>query len=169
MVEARKLTGTAGQTLYLESLQLVLRQQLAWLVESKGYTEELEAVVKDLWDVRLRGAPVDQETGASDGGEREMSVFSSQSEADSSQDESGAQGLGMASHRWGVKTRRWPNPKPLDTLALCYLGGHLLRIPLRIGQIERWAAAGHMPFMQAVRALLWWGFCAYAGVFKTAY
>ncbi|KAJ3457414.1 hypothetical protein MRS44_014555 [Fusarium solani] len=54
--ELRHLTGQAGKNLFLESLQLILRNQLLWLVKEKGHREELETVVRDLWDLRTRGS-----------------------------------------------------------------------------------------------------------------
>lgn len=155
VVETRKLTGVAGQSLYLECLQLLLRQQIAWLVDVKGYSGELELVVKDLWDIRTRGAPSARKSTESDGNESEVSVFSSHSEADSSDYDSSTRADEEQSQRWGrSRGRGWQNPRPMDTLALCYLGGLLLRLPLRVGQIQRWAADGLMPFRRVVRSLI---------------
>ncbi|KAF4125286.1 hypothetical protein GMORB2_4126 [Geosmithia morbida] len=52
--ETRQLTGLEGKSLYLEALQLVLRSQTLWLIREKGHAEELETVVRDLWDLRIR-------------------------------------------------------------------------------------------------------------------
>jgi len=155
--ESRKLTGTAGQKLYLECLQLILRRQLVWLSQTHGLPVELEAVVRDLWDVRIRGAPRGNDDAAlSDGeSEREMSVFSSQSERETSGDDSEFQAEGAQTQKWAwAGTKGWSNPRPLDTLALCHLGGMLLGVPLRVGQLHRWANAGTMPYKQVVRILV---------------
>ena len=153
--ETRKLKGAAGQRLYLECLQLVLRQQLAWLIGSQRLPLDLEQVVRDLWDVRIRGAPLggDVAAAASDGSEPEMSVFSSQSENDASgTDGSELRYEGAQAQTWAWEgSRGWPNPRPLDTLALCYLGGLLLRCPMRVGQLQRWANGGQIPYSRAVR------------------
>ncbi|KLO80480.1 Uncharacterized protein LW94_2534 [Fusarium fujikuroi] len=76
--ELRHLTGQAGKNLFLECLQLVLRQQLLWLVQSKGHREELETVVRDLWDLRIRGSGAflaEEETQQTGDG---LAIFSSQ-------------------------------------------------------------------------------------------
>ncbi|KAF4340337.1 hypothetical protein FBEOM_5725 [Fusarium beomiforme] len=76
--ELRHLTGQAGKNLFLECLQLVLRRQLLWLVQSKGHREELETVVRDLWDLRIRGSgalAAEEETQPAGDG---LAIFSSQ-------------------------------------------------------------------------------------------
>lgn len=45
----------------------------------------------------------------------------------------------------------WPTPRLPDTLALCYLGCLLLRIPCRIGDMVRWAKGGNIAYRHAVR------------------
>ncbi|XWW95075.1 hypothetical protein V2A60_003026 [Cordyceps javanica] len=77
--EKRQLTGEAGKMLYLEALQLLLRKQLLWLIKEKGHMEELETVVRDLWDLRIRGATaLGQGTASGAASENVLEIFSSQ-------------------------------------------------------------------------------------------
>lgn len=146
--EKRHLTGQAGKLLYLEALQLILRGQLLWLVNDKGHREELETVVRDLWDLRIRGASslvVPEET-AEDGG---LEMFSSQAMAN---EEVGTVLKSRArAQSWDPERGlAWPMPRMPNTLALCYLGCLLLRIPTRIGELVRWANNGNIPYKRAV-------------------
>ncbi|EHK20258.1 uncharacterized protein TRIVIDRAFT_48665 [Trichoderma virens Gv29-8] len=153
---APTLTGQAGRDLYLEALQLVIRSQVAWLVNEKGYREELETVVRDLWDLRTRGS----NSGIGDdaqGDDEDLAIFSSQPSQPSqpSQDSS--------SSKWHPQSRKqswdpelglqWPLPRVPDTLAICYLGCILLRIPIHLGEIIRWARNGSIPYKKCYQHL----------------
>ncbi|OLN95591.1 RNA polymerase I-specific transcription initiation factor rrn7 [Colletotrichum chlorophyti] len=143
----RVLTGQAARDLYLECLQLILREQVNWLITVKGHKVELETVVRDLWDLRTRGgaATVIENDSASDG---ELTLFSSQ--LDLSQDEQPNSRFKRA-QSWSTEHgSEWPAPRLMDTLGLCFLGCMLLRMPTRIGDLARWARAGHIPYKQAV-------------------
>ena len=52
--ERKLLEGKEGVELYLHSLQVVLRKQVAWLVQTQGVAPELEDVCRQLWDLRIR-------------------------------------------------------------------------------------------------------------------
>ncbi|KAL7949836.1 hypothetical protein V8C42DRAFT_308722 [Trichoderma barbatum] len=147
---APTLSGQAGRDLYLEALQLIIRGQVAWLINEKGHREELETVVRDLWDLRIRGS----NSGIGDdaqGDDEELAVFSSQPSQDSS------------STKWHPQSRkqswdpelglRWPLPRVPDTLAICYLGCVLLRIPTHLGEIIRWASSGSIPYKKCYHLL----------------
>ncbi|KAM0489450.1 hypothetical protein ACHAP7_000509 [Fusarium lateritium] len=123
--ELRHLTGQAGRNLFLECLQLVLRSQLLWLIRSKGHRDELETVVRDLWDLRIRGSGslvVDKEAQPEEG----LAVFSSQPEEPEKDDVPKKQ-RGRAQSWNPEENADWPMPRMIDTLALCYLGCLLLR------------------------------------------
>ncbi|KAG7142434.1 RNA polymerase I-specific transcription initiation factor rrn7 like protein [Verticillium longisporum] len=155
--EKQKLAGKAARDLYLECVQLVLRLQVDWLVNAKGHKAELETVVRDLWDLRLRGSPAaatEEQMLHDSTSEAELSVFSSQ--PTSEQDESGS----TLPHRkkraksWASDAGDgWPAPRLPDTLALCYLGCLLLRAPTRIGDFVRWAKGGNITYKQASRQM----------------
>ncbi|SPJ71383.1 related to polymerase I core factor (CF) subunit [Fusarium torulosum] len=145
--ELRHLTGQAGKNLFLECLQLVLRSQLLWLIRSKGHREELETVVRDLWDLRIRGSgsfAVDKETQPDEG----LAVFSSQPEEPEKDNVPKKQGARAQS--WNPEENAdWPMPRMIDTLALCYLGCLLLRVPTAIGELCLWANSGRIPYKRS--------------------
>lgn len=143
--EKRQLTGPAGRLLYLEALQLLLRNQVLWLVGEQRLGEELETVVRDLWDLRIRGFPI-VETAAP--GELEM--FSSQSSP--TQDQNAWKSRSRAQSWDPGRGADWPMPRLPETLALCYLASLLLRIPMRQRQIMDWVNSGKMPYRKAVSA-----------------
>ncbi|KAI5466577.1 ubiquitin family-domain-containing protein [Mariannaea sp. PMI_226] len=144
--ELRHLTGQAGKNLYLECLQLILRNQLLWLISAKGYREELETVVRDLWDLRTRGSSSVAAEEASQ--EAPMEMFSSQPEpAEPSQKPVKSNSKAQS---WDPdQGAGWPMPRMIDTLALCHLGCLLLRIPTVIGEMCAWVNEGHIPYKRA--------------------
>ncbi|KXH37832.1 forms a complex with the other RRN protein RRN6 and RRN11 [Colletotrichum simmondsii] len=145
----RVLTGQQARDLYLECLQLILREQVIWLVAAKEHKPELETVVRDLWDLRISGAATAvQDDSASEG---EPSLFSSQ--LDLAQDEE-HQSRNRRAQRWtGENGSEWPAPRMIDTLGLCFLGCMLLRIPTRVGDLCKWARGGSIPYKEAYRQL----------------
>ncbi|RKK50316.1 hypothetical protein BFJ67_g6517 [Fusarium oxysporum f. sp. cepae] len=146
--ELRHLTGQAGKNLFLECLQLVLRQQLLWLVQSEGHREELETVVRDLWDLRIRGSGAllaEEETQQTGDG---LAIFSSQPTGTENDDTPKKQGARARS--WNPEDNPdWPVPRMIETLALCYLGCLLLRIPTTIGELCVWANSGRIPYKRS--------------------
>ncbi|KAM3557046.1 hypothetical protein MY1884_004739 [Beauveria asiatica] len=150
--EKRQLTGEAGKLLYLEALQLLLRMQVLWLIEEKGHREELETVVRDLWDLRIRGATaLGHGTAPDANAEDALQVFSSQP------------AIIEPTKRWTSKSKAqdwgtdrglgWPLPSLSDTLALCYLGCYLLRIPTRLGELIKLANDRHLPYRNVFQQL----------------
>ncbi|KAL6858485.1 hypothetical protein J3F83DRAFT_750966 [Trichoderma novae-zelandiae] len=137
------LTGQAGRDLYLEALQLVIRSQVAWLINEKGHREELETVVRDLWDLRTRGSNSSMADDAQ-GDDEDLAVFSSEP----SRSPSSRERHPMARKQsWDPELGlRWPLPRVPDTLAICYLGCILLRIPTHLGDVIRWANDGSIPY-----------------------
>ncbi|RDA86124.1 hypothetical protein CP532_1174 [Ophiocordyceps camponoti-leonardi (nom. inval.)] len=146
-VEHRQLRGPQGKSLYLEALQLLLRNQLLWLVNTKGHCDELESVVRDLWDLRIRGSVfLNAEDEASSHDDQVM--FSSQPQSEG--EEQAAWMLRARAQRWDPELgANWPMPRPHETIALCYLGLQLLKIPVRQAQLLGWANNGEMPYKTA--------------------
>ncbi|KAH6607866.1 eukaryotic translation initiation factor 5a [Trichoderma cornu-damae] len=146
---APTLTGQAGRDLYLESLQLIVRSQIACLINEKGHREELETVVRDLWDLRIRGS--DSGLGDDARAGEDLDMFSSEPSQQS------------ALTNWQPQSRKqswdpelglqWPMPRVPDTLAICYLGCVLLRIPTHLGEIIRWANDGSIPYKKCYHCL----------------
>lgn len=146
--EKRQLAGQEGHSLFLEAIQLLLRKQVSFLVRIKGHAEELETVVRDLWDLRIRG--YSSNTMESNASDTQLEMFSSQP---TSTDEE-------KNLSWNLRTRAqswdpergsdWPMPRLPETIATCYLGCLLLRIPTRLGDLYTWVSNGNMPYLRAV-------------------
>lgn len=167
--EARQLSGRAGRELFLECLQVVLRKQVAWLVRERGLPAELEVAVRDLWDLRVRrfaglkvvaagrpeeGAGAATPSRAGSGSDSETTVYyTSQTESGFSSANSAATATSTASRArsWASEAGTpWCLPRLVDTLALCYLGCVLLRLPVRLGDLFHWAKQNQMPYLGAV-------------------
>lgn len=142
---SKRLSGAAARTLFLECLQILLRKQVAWMVREKNHPAELEAVVKDLWDLRLRGCP--REDNESDV-EWNVKFHSSQGDFSTREEK---EVLTERDESWDPSLGgEWPTPSVVDTLVVCYLACLLLRIPTTLGDIRNWADAGQMPYRKAV-------------------
>jgi RNA polymerase I-specific transcription initiation factor RRN7 len=132
---AVKLEGAEGRKLYLEVLQHILRKQIWWMIGDQGYPKELEAVVRGLWRYCLEAlATTDDRSDNLSGTESEGAA--AQSELDDSD----------ASTRAG-----WMKIPSLPyTLALCYLGCVVLRLPVTTADFHAWAMKGEIEFLGAV-------------------
>ncbi|KAJ6119408.1 hypothetical protein N7523_003688 [Penicillium sp. IBT 18751x] len=117
----RTYRGRQAATLYLQAYQLILWKQCDALVNDHGFPEEFEAVVRDLWALRLQGFTLRINASADDeDDESEREVFSSQAaDTDDSED------LGFKA---GGQYLQWP--RMLDTVGLCYLAALLMRLPI---------------------------------------
>ncbi|KAI8960064.1 hypothetical protein F5Y11DRAFT_282755 [Daldinia sp. FL1419] len=154
---AVKLAGDEGRELYLEVLQLILLRQVWWLIKEKGFQEEFEEIVRALWSLRVRDLPL-RESGIkprkrkgdvseeSDGYATSSAMFSSQSEGTGA--ESSAFDLSDATTAPDAG-RRWKLPKLVDTLALCYLGCLVQRLPATTADFCGWAQRGELDFLAA--------------------
>lgn len=137
------LTGLQGLHLYLSCYQLLLRHQCWALVKDKGLPEELEAIVKDLWALRLpliQGKFVasqpdvtDDETGGS-ASEGEPRMYSSRAETE---DATAGETYDEEGERRGKRKSERAYPSLVDSLALCYMGMMLLRMPISLGDMYR--------------------------------
>ena len=140
------LHGKEARDLYLQCYQLILWKQCFWLVKEKGFPKELETVVRDLWSLRIKllYAEKDDEEGYTSG----TVGFSSTSEGENSDTD----GMSLAS-KWSRRSNRKGKeylPKLIETLALCYLGILLLRLPTSIGEIFKWVTSDEMIYNRAV-------------------
>ncbi|KAK4126342.1 hypothetical protein N657DRAFT_568983 [Parathielavia appendiculata] len=159
--ERKHLSGNEARELFLECLQLLLRKQVLWLVRRKGLHPDLEAVVRDLWYLRVRGfdglsrdrkGKKAAERGG-DGGDGEgLVMFSSQAKVEENEgngkDEGEEMGWARRSHSWRGEV--WALPGVMDTLGLVYLGCVLRQEPVRMGDLFRWAKNGQIPFLGAI-------------------
>lgn len=141
------LSGREATELYLQCYQLILWKQCYWLINVKGFAKELETVVRDLWGLRVRLLHGEKDY---DGGYGSGTVgFSSTSEGDNTDTDGGM----SRSSKWSEKNRRNRRealPKLIETLALCYLGILLLRLPTSLGEIFKWATTEEMVYTRAV-------------------
>ncbi|GKU02567.1 polymerase i core factor subunit [Fusarium langsethiae] len=151
--ELRHLTGQAGKNLFLECLQLILRNQLLWLIKSKGHREELETVVRDLWDLRTRGGgalPMGEEAQQETEQDEGLAMFSSQPTTEEKSKDNTPKKQQTRAQSWNPEENpEWPMPRMIDTLALCYLGCLLLRIPTAIGELCLWANTGRIAYKRS--------------------
>ncbi|KAI1361793.1 hypothetical protein F5Y08DRAFT_313843 [Xylaria arbuscula] len=145
---AVKLAGDEGRELYLEVLQLILIRQIKWLVDTRGFPDDFAELVRALWSLRVRNLPLRRSggDGTSRGYESETGAssawFSSQGEVD---DSSGVDFSDATTTLSGRK--RWHLPQLIDTLALCYLGCLVKRLPVSTADIHHWVQKGDLEFL----------------------
>jgi RNA polymerase I-specific transcription initiation factor RRN7 len=161
----RVLSGREATQLFLQCYQLVLWKQVKWLIDMKGLPSELETVVRDLWSVRLRGVRSlgEEDVGT---GSRETVGFSSQSEWEATEtDTDGIDSTGGTGRRNKRKAKQESTPKLIDSLALCYLGTLLMRLPVTLGEFHHWAEQEDIIFVRAVCFICYLSFNAHCSKF----
>ncbi|KAF3767697.1 hypothetical protein M406DRAFT_254939 [Cryphonectria parasitica EP155] len=156
----RHLAGNEARELYLECLQLVLRRQVWWLVHERRLPAELETVVRDLWDLRIRSFAGLKRTAAAEETDTEMDsgtddeFFSSQAGSESDASTVSTRTTASRARSWTSEAGQdWNMPGLFHCLALCYLGCLSLSLPVRVGQIYEWARSDQLPFLGAFDAL----------------
>ncbi|KAL8974578.1 MAG: hypothetical protein Q9197_001199 [Variospora fuerteventurae] len=128
--------GSKALELYLQSYQLILWKQCHTLVHSMGLPPELEIVVKDLWSLQLR----------------RIGMGNEESDLHSSQETSQPDTSDCENHQGRERLPRSKAiPKLIDSLGHCYLGMLLLRLPISLGDLHRWAYREDIPYFRAVR------------------
>ncbi|KAI1113796.1 hypothetical protein F5Y14DRAFT_416614 [Nemania sp. NC0429] len=158
---AVKLTDNEGRELYLEVLQLILIRQVRWLVDAQGFPDDFTELVRALWALHVRHLPLrERGTPRADGGvsrgdestgSRSSVLFSSQSEGAES---TNAEDSEATTTPWAPHARsRWKLPKLIDTLALCYLGCLVRRLPVSTGDFCDWAQKGDFPFLAVLNQI----------------
>ena len=108
------------------------------MVQTLGFPEEFESIVKSLWALRL--SHFSDKLDAA--GVQADVLFSSQTAAQPDLKKGD-----NAAAKWKAKTL----PTLLETLALQYLVSTLLRMPLTIGELHGWAVTEVIPFVRAIR------------------
>ncbi|KAK3070855.1 hypothetical protein LTR53_009717 [Teratosphaeriaceae sp. CCFEE 6253] len=131
--------GSRALEHYLLCLQLVLRKQLRWLIGTKKLPEELETLVRDLWALKLQSLRPRFSHDSDTETDTQSYYFSSQSEGEASASEASAR-----SRRRRSRVKVDGTPNLMDTLALCYMGMLLLREPVTVADIHRWASEGDL-------------------------
>ncbi|KAF1976603.1 hypothetical protein BU23DRAFT_30641 [Bimuria novae-zelandiae CBS 107.79] len=135
--------GAKGFDLYIKCVQLVLRHQLAFLIQKKGLPAELETVVQDLWMLRIL------QLGNKIRNESQELVSSQTFSTQETKAEAEDDPLALPSR----KKKLQENPNLIDCLSLCYLGIVTLRLPVTPGDIYTWTTEEDMPYMNSIRYL----------------
>ncbi len=99
--------------------------------------------MRDLWALRLQRLRTRVSYDSDTETDTQSHFFSSQSEGEASASDESAR---SRKHR-GKKIDGTPNL--LDTLALCYIGTLLLREPVLVADLHRWASDGELPYYHA--------------------
>ncbi|KAI2473105.1 hypothetical protein F4781DRAFT_262467 [Annulohypoxylon bovei var. microspora] len=157
---AVKLTGDEGRELYLETLQLILLRQVCWLVKEKGFPDDFEQIVRALWALRVRSLPV-RESGEGEGGvgggsqsqSQSQPLFSSMGEGTGGESDDVELSDAMTATWAPDAGRRWKLPRLMDTLALCYLGCLVRRLPASTADFCGWAQRGEIDFLAAFNGI----------------
>ncbi|KAI5785102.1 RNA polymerase I-specific transcription initiation factor Rrn7 [Peziza echinospora] len=167
----RLLSGRKASTLYLKCLQLILQKQVNHLIHNKGFPQELEAAVRDLWALRLQklleryktpahsghgmdsannNADGDATTEDNDHDDYSSEYFSSDAEVDHAL-------TGETDFRRRKlllrQKRQFKLPSLITTVALCYLGTVLMRVPLTLGDLLKWVDTHDITYTHALREI----------------
>ncbi|KFY01653.1 hypothetical protein O988_02618 [Pseudogymnoascus sp. VKM F-3808] len=138
--------GIDAIKLYAQCWQVVLRKQAMWLISSRGMPPELETVIRDLWAVRIRSI---RGVGEDERDVRDGSGFSSTSEGETEGEDDGI-GIEM-SRRHRKIAREKGLPKLIESLALCYMAMLLLRLPVSVGDLQKWAEQHEIPYFRVIQ------------------
>jgi RNA polymerase I-specific transcription initiation factor RRN7 len=125
--------GPPAYKLFLQAYQHIIWKQCYALIHKKSLPPELWTVVRDLWTLRL-AKQADKLEKSSD---RDSESQKSSRKAETSEEsENDTQNLSQES---GKKAS--DSPALVETIALCYLGILLMRLPTSIADIYRYAPA----------------------------
>ncbi|KAL9627709.1 MAG: hypothetical protein Q9204_006384, partial [Flavoplaca sp. TL-2023a] len=139
--------GSEAFALFLKSYQHILQKQCYVLIHTFGLPAKFEETVRNqLWAPRLQLLTDRLEI------HDDATEFSSQANTDAEgHDKMEAQG-----RRRERKSRSKVVPSLLDSLGMCYLGMIMLRLPISIGDLHRWAYKEDIPYVRAVRHIPRW-------------
>ncbi|EOA86215.1 uncharacterized protein SETTUDRAFT_110134 [Exserohilum turcica Et28A] len=144
--------GPQAFDLYLKCLQLVLRHQLWFLVRDKGLPAELEALVYDLWSLRIAQLEdkIASNEDPSSNPQSQSQVFNTLESGDDATDTE----KGHVSSMMRKRDRRLSTaPNLNDCVLLCYLGITTLRLPFTPGDLYAWVADGKLAYCRAIKLL----------------
>ena len=136
--------GSRAFELYLEIWQLILRHQLWFLIKEKGLPQELETLCRSLWALRvqsLRSRLLDDFSAP--GSDSERTVYTSQTSTDSE----------SASNFSSTLYQSSKTPALLETVAYCYMGIWLMRLPITLGDVFQWVHSGKLLYYKAAKAI----------------
>ena len=121
------------------------------MVTQKGFPKELETVARDLWSLRLNFLDKSREERSGYSSGTGTMMFSSQSEGDGTDND--GSGFRSVSSRRSRKSRSGEEqrlPKLAESMALCYLGAILMRLPISLGEVTKWIIRDEIPYSRAV-------------------
>lgn len=110
----------------------------------KELPEELEGVVKDLWSLRVRDL-VKRREERGFGSVSGRTWFSSQSEGEDTDGTKSVSSKRSRKSEVGSEVL----PKLVETLAFCYLGTLLMRLPATLGDFYIWATKEEISYNRA--------------------
>ncbi|KAL8929248.1 MAG: hypothetical protein Q9208_001331 [Pyrenodesmia sp. 3 TL-2023] len=113
--------GPQALELFLQAFQLILWKQCYTLINNMSLPQEFEDVVKGLWALRLDKIDL---------GTEEVILHSSQETSKLEADSQGNHGKERLS-------RTKPVPSLIDSLATCYLGMVILRLPISLSDLHQ--------------------------------
>lgn len=122
--DSKRLYGTEGHTLHLKCMQLILKQQVQWLIKHQNAPAELENVARGLFGLFIDSV---EDSGVS---------------LDDNRSKNEAKGSKSA------KTRPKINLGLMNTVAISYLSCVMLRLPIYVYDLLRWIAHFQFPYMQ---------------------
>jgi RNA polymerase I-specific transcription initiation factor RRN7 len=133
--------GFERNRFHLLSHQVILRKQVWQMVNELDLPQELEELVRGLWEARVEKL--------AEGGKLDASVraeFSTQdpdkSDTEAEEGQYGYDPIPMDSM-----------PVIVDTIMFCYLGCYILRQPIFLGDFLRWIQKGKFTYLNAYDAL----------------
>jgi RNA polymerase I-specific transcription initiation factor RRN7 len=130
MKTSRIYRGPRAYKLFLQAYQHVIWKQCYALVHQKGLPAELWTVVRDLWTLRLaKQAEKLENPSTVDPEGRPMSANAGSGEETETDTQNESQPSGKKAS---------DAPVLVETVALCYLGILLMRLPTSIGDIYRY-------------------------------
>ncbi|BCR84176.1 TFIIB-type zinc finger domain-containing protein [Aspergillus chevalieri] len=135
--------GQRAYSLFLQIYQLILWKQSHALVHDRGFPAQFENVIRDLWALRLEGFSSKINTNMSETETEEPEVFSSQ--AADTDDESDK------AFKPSGKRVQWP--RLVDSIALCYMGALLMRLPIGIADFHRMVMQGDVPYLRIIKTI----------------
>ncbi|ERF76384.1 hypothetical protein EPUS_07092 [Endocarpon pusillum Z07020] len=130
--------GPRAFRLFVQAYQFILWKQCYILIHEKDLPPELWTIIRDLWTLRLSKLLHRLESPDRVGSESQ--ILSSGEERDED-------------HTRRVSKRVIGSPKLIETLALCYMGILLLRLPVRLQDLYRWAKEEHILYIRAIRGV----------------
>ncbi|KAF3903170.1 hypothetical protein ABW21_db0209068 [Orbilia brochopaga] len=162
--EEKVFTGREGLALFLQAYQLILRKQVAWLINERKFPAEFQLLVRDLWTLRLEAVYADRSTSrgasssgytsqASQSGRDSSSIASSRAASSPGSSMSislpGSRSSSMSRGR-RAKDLLKATPRLIDSMGIIYMAALMLQLPLDIVTVHRWIVAQDIVYVRAI-------------------